>query len=306
MAEKKCAPEEYVSRSGRCCDRCPAGNYVRADCDHTKKTECGCCERGSYTATRNHLRACRMCRQCSASNNQRTVKECMAHKDTVCECLTGFFCYGEPCEHCMPATSCPPGTGVKVPTTGANDTICALCDKGTFSNVSDFQSACQNHTRCQDLGRVLATPGTSTTDAICGNLTCGCSWVLPAGLWLGFVLTILVALGLMCWSAKHKSYKMARSSIPIHEVKKASIITDSLLEPPLPNPASHDPGQKSGLTGGVRLTILTPDDCAVSCSPQDNMDLPATLQTDSSNHHNGTDVPHRSFSEPQEDEWCGT
>ncbi|XP_061770770.1 tumor necrosis factor receptor superfamily member 3-like isoform X3 [Nerophis ophidion] len=257
MAERKCGPEEYESKSGRCCDRCPAGNYVRADCDHAKKTECGCCERGSYTATKNHLRACRMCRQCSA-------------------------------------------------TAGANDTICAPCDQGTFSNVSDFQSACQNHTRCQDLGRVLATPGTSTTDAICGNLTCGCSWVLPAGLWLGFVLTILVALGLMCWTAKHKSHKMARSSIPIHAVKKASIFTDSLVEPPRPNPAPHHPCQKSDMPGGVQLTILSPDDCAVSCSPQDNMDLPATLQTDSSTPRNGTDVYHRSFSEPQEDEWFGT
>ncbi|XP_054638456.1 tumor necrosis factor receptor superfamily member 5 isoform X1 [Dunckerocampus dactyliophorus] len=300
------AEDKYLSKGGRCCDRCPPGSFVQADCDDAKKTQCGACGRGLYTATRNHLSSCIVCRQCSASNNQRTAKECTAHKDTVCGCLTGFFCSRNPCEHCMPATICFPGSGVKVQTTGANDTVCAPCEKGTYSNVSDSQSACQMHTRCEDLGRELKTPGTSTTDAICGDLKSGCPWILPAGLWLGFVLTILAVLGLMCWTAKRKSHKTARSSIPVHEVKTASAIIDSLLEPQLPNPAPYDLCQKSDTTAACQFTIFNPDDSPVSDSTEDNMGLPASLKTDSSDHRNGTDVYHRSYSEPQEDEWCGT
>ncbi|XP_054638457.1 tumor necrosis factor receptor superfamily member 5 isoform X2 [Dunckerocampus dactyliophorus] len=264
------AEDKYLSKGGRCCDRCPPGSFVQADCDDAKKTQCGACGRGLYTATRNHLSSCIVCRQCSASNNQRTAKECTAHKDTVCGCLTGFFCSRNPCEHCMPATICFPGSGVKVQTTGANDTVCAPCEKGTYSNVSDSQSACQMHTRCEDLGRELKTPGTSTTDAICGDL------------------------------------KSARSSIPVHEVKTASAIIDSLLEPQLPNPAPYDLCQKSDTTAACQFTIFNPDDSPVSDSTEDNMGLPASLKTDSSDHRNGTDVYHRSYSEPQEDEWCGT
>ncbi|XP_054638458.1 tumor necrosis factor receptor superfamily member 5 isoform X3 [Dunckerocampus dactyliophorus] len=251
------AEDKYLSKGGRCCDRCPPGSFVQADCDDAKKTQCGACGRGLYTATRNHLSSCIVCRQCSA-------------------------------------------------TTGANDTVCAPCEKGTYSNVSDSQSACQMHTRCEDLGRELKTPGTSTTDAICGDLKSGCPWILPAGLWLGFVLTILAVLGLMCWTAKRKSHKTARSSIPVHEVKTASAIIDSLLEPQLPNPAPYDLCQKSDTTAACQFTIFNPDDSPVSDSTEDNMGLPASLKTDSSDHRNGTDVYHRSYSEPQEDEWCGT
>ncbi|XP_051921229.1 tumor necrosis factor receptor superfamily member 5 isoform X2 [Hippocampus zosterae] len=213
MADAKCnAEEKYLSRAGRCCDRCPAGSFVRADCDRAAETRCVACQRGFYTAARNHLTRCRVCKSCSASNNQMTAEACAADKDTLCKCASGFFCSGDPCDHCMPATSCPPGSGVKVQS-GANDTICAPCGNGTYSNVSDSHSACQTHTRCEDLGRVLKTAGTSTADAICGDFKTGCPWILPAGLWLGYVLTILVVLGLMSWKAKCKSIKTDESAI---------------------------------------------------------------------------------------------
>nr|XP_057909697.1 tumor necrosis factor receptor superfamily member 5 isoform X2 [Doryrhamphus excisus] len=330
MADGKCTAEDrYLSKSGRCCDRCPPGSYVQADCDVAMKTRCGECGRGLYTATRNHLSSCMVCRQCSGSNNQKTLKQCTADKDTVCGCLTGFLCDREPCEDCIPATLCPPGSGLKVQTTEVNDAICAPCEEGTYNNVSDFQSACQIHTRldilelllyciesgvlllcfihrCEDLGRELKTRGTSTSDAICGDLKSGCSWILPAGLWLGFVLTILAVLGLMCWTAKRKARKMARSSIPVPLVTTASVITDSLMEPPLPNPALYDLCQKSDVPSACQLSIFNPDDSAINHSTEDKMDLRTTLMTDSSDRCNGTDVYHRSYSEPQENEWCGT
>ncbi|XP_077433035.1 tumor necrosis factor receptor superfamily member 5 isoform X2 [Vanacampus margaritifer] len=301
MADAKCATEEkYLSKAGICCDRCPAGNFVRADCDHAGKTRCAVCGRGLYTATTNHLKRCHLCKPCSASNHQITDEECAADKDRVCKCELGFFCSGDPCELCMHATSCPPGSGVKVQTSGAIDTICAPCENGTFSNVSDYYSACQTHTRCEDMGRVLKTAGTATTDAICGDFKSGCPWILPAGLWLGFVLTVLVVLGLMCWRAKRKFYKAGRSNVLVPEVRT---IRESLLEPSLHTHKPFDQCHKSDVTEAGQCTLLNMDESAIST--EHNGDLALTLKTDS-DQRNGTEAYHRSLSEPQEVEWCGT
>ncbi|XP_077384293.1 tumor necrosis factor receptor superfamily member 5 [Festucalex cinctus] len=303
MADGKCpADEKYVSKAGRCCDRCPAGSFVRADCDHAGKTQCDVCGHGRYTATTNHLNRCHWCRSCSRSNHQITDEECAADKDRVCKCALGFFCSGDPCEHCTPATSCAPGSGVKVQTSGTNDTICAPCAKGTYSNVSDSYSACQTHTRCEDLGRVLKTAGTATTDAICGDFKSGCPWILPAGLWLGFVLTVLVVLGLMCWRAKRKLCKTGRSNVLVPE---ARTIAEGLLQTSLRAHKTFDECHKRDMTKACRRTLLDMDESAIICSTEHNGDLPLTLKTDS-DQRNGTEADHRSLSEPQENEWCGT
>lgn len=47
-------------------------------------------------------------------NNQRKVNDCAADRDTVCECVTGFYCSDDQCEHCRPVHHCPKGEGVKV------------------------------------------------------------------------------------------------------------------------------------------------------------------------------------------------
>ncbi|XP_019724583.1 tumor necrosis factor receptor superfamily member 5 isoform X1 [Hippocampus comes] len=307
MADAKCNAEKYLSRAGRCCDRCPAGSFVRADCDRAAETRCDACGRGLYTATRNHLTRCRVCKSCSASNNQMTAEACAADKDTVCKCVSGFFCSGDPCDHCMPATSCPLGSGVKVQSRpsinlsgGANDTICTPCGNGTYSNVSDSHSACQSHTRCEDLGRVLKTAGTSTADAICGDFKTDCPWILPAGLWLGFVLTILVVLGLMSWKAKCKSIKTARTNVAIPEERT---ITESLVKPSM---QTHKTFDQSEMTKACQFTLLDLDESAIICRTEHNRDLPLTLQSNSSDQRNGTDAYHRSHLEPQENEWCGT
>uniref|UniRef100_A0A8C7Y9E4 TNFR-Cys domain-containing protein n=1 Tax=Oryzias sinensis TaxID=183150 RepID=A0A8C7Y9E4_9TELE len=95
---------------------------------------------------------------------------CTASRDTVCVCETGYYCSNPDCDHCRSVTSCSQGTGVKVSATRSNDTICQTCEKGTFSNVTDFSSPCKAHTRCEDIGRQLLTPGTKERDAVCGEL----------------------------------------------------------------------------------------------------------------------------------------
>ncbi|KAF7670121.1 hypothetical protein LDENG_00050080 [Lucifuga dentata] len=306
MAKQECKPGEYLSQDGRCCDRCPAGKYVRSDCGSNKKTECVECRRGLYTATKNQLYECLACTDCHSNNKKRTVKQCAADEDTVCECVPGFYCSDARCEHCCLVTRCPVGEGVKVKATRMNDTICAPCEEGTYSNVSDFQSTCQTHTRCEDLGRVMKIPGMSKADAICGHFKSNCPWILPAGLWSGLVLTSLVLLVVLCWRTKRKSHRAARSSVPVYPLELPLLITEL-----------NGLCQESCKVEGCETPLFHPDNVVSFCKLESTKSVdPRSLQTASvsfseSNHinetaENGTSSCLRTHSEPEEDEWCGT
>ncbi|XP_051262116.1 tumor necrosis factor receptor superfamily member 5 [Dicentrarchus labrax] len=309
---------KYISENGRCCDRCPAGSYMKAECDGTEKTKCDECEPGFYTATKNNLRKCHVCKQCSSSYNQRTVTDCRAKHNTVCQCVTGFYCSDNACDHCQPVTSCRLGKGVKVLATQMNDTVCAPCEEGTYSNVTDFHSPCQKHTRCEDFRRVLETPGTKTTDAICGDFKTDCHWMLPAGLWSGLVLTALVLFGLICWREKRKSSRTVSSSVPVKLIEMVPAERNSLLDLPLPSTELKGYCQESCIVNGCELPPFNSDDIAVSDGTHDSMDscrpitpLKVTVSFAESSNKNGsvgyyTSNFQRTFSEPQEDEWCGT
>ncbi|XP_059187438.1 tumor necrosis factor receptor superfamily member 19L isoform X2 [Centropristis striata] len=45
---------------------------------------------------------------------------------------------------------------------------CQLCPTGSFSDALDSE-LCRSHTSCDTLGRKVATPGTATSDAVCGD-----------------------------------------------------------------------------------------------------------------------------------------
>ncbi|XP_070767542.1 tumor necrosis factor receptor superfamily member 5 [Enoplosus armatus] len=317
MAKMNCTKEEY-SKDGRCCDHCHAGSYMQAECDGTKPTKCVECGSGHYTATKNTLPQCHVCKHCSSSNKQRKLKDCTVQQNTECECVTGYYCNNDGCDHCLPVGHCPPGEGVKVQATRTNNTICALCEEGTYSNVTDFQSPCRAHTRCEGIGRELKTPGTGTTDAICGNFKSNCHWILPAGLWSGLVLTALVLFGLIYWRTKRKSDRAARPSVPVTLIDVVPAVPVCPLKLPLPSTELNGYCQQSCTVDSCDLPLLNPDDNAVSCSTEESVDscLPitkckASVSFAESSHVNGsagycTGDFRRTHSEPQEDEWCPT
>ncbi|XP_034030396.1 tumor necrosis factor receptor superfamily member 5 [Thalassophryne amazonica] len=313
MATTGCKSDDmYRVPDGKCCDRCPAGTYVHTECDGTKKTECAQCVHGYYTASKNYLRKCQKCRDCYSNNNHRTVTVCTASEDTQCECVTGFYCSDTQCEHCRPVTHCPVGHGVKVKATRMNNTICAPCEEGTYSNVSDFHSACQTHSRCEDLGKVLKIHGTATADAVCGHFKSHCNWVLPAGLWAGLIVTsLLLLLGITCWRVKRRRHRAARANLDIGPGVPACP-----LQPPLPSTELSGHCQES-CEVDCEKTIFNPDHKVVFCCTQESVkdSFPTTPRTASlsyveSSHTNGkagnwTSTSLTIHSEPQEDEWCG-
>ncbi|XP_034553207.1 tumor necrosis factor receptor superfamily member 5 [Notolabrus celidotus] len=309
--------DKYVTKDDRCCDRCPSGWYIRGECDGTKKTECAECVRGFFTETKNHWFKCLSCKDCS-TKNQRKVKDCTAQEDTVCGCEPGFFCINQSCDHCQRVKHCPLGQGVKVQATRTNNTICAVCEEGTFNNVTDFHSPCKTHTRCGDLGRVLKTPGTPTADAICGDCKTYCHWIIPASLWSGLVLTALVLFGLYCWRRQRKSSRAASLIVPVTLTDKVPVEPVCLLELPLQSKKQNGHCIESCMEEDYKFPLFTPDDNAVSYITEDSVDsshpitpLKVSVSFAESSQQNGsagfcTGNFLRTHSEPQEDEWCGT
>uniref|UniRef100_A0A3Q1F2E0 Tumor necrosis factor receptor superfamily member 5-like n=1 Tax=Acanthochromis polyacanthus TaxID=80966 RepID=A0A3Q1F2E0_9TELE len=310
----RCSSEDKYFSGGRCCDRCDAGKFLKSACNGTKPSECLECGRESYTATKNHGNKCLPCRKCSESNHQKTMLECLADRNAVCECLPGFFCANQECDHCQLASRCPPGEGVQVPATRTNNTICSPCGDGTFSNVTDLQSACKPHTRCEDFGRIQLRAGTSRTDAVCGDFKTQCSWMLPAGLWSGLVLTVLVlVLVFVLWRSKRGSYRAASSKGPVSPAAMAPA-------PPVTQEEFFSHCQETCISDTCKIPIFNPaDEDEAVISVQDSSEdtsLPitpfkASVSFAESAHMNGSTAYCsgnflRSYSEPQEDEYCGT
>ncbi|XP_072251145.1 tumor necrosis factor receptor superfamily member 5 [Leuresthes tenuis] len=317
-----CENDKYKGKDGTCCDRCPAGHYVQVECSATQGTKCDNCRHGHYTATTNYLLKCEVCKNCFERNKLKQVSECTADRNTVCECLEGFFCSTDECDHCKKVTSCGLGFGVKHQATRTNDTICVACAKGSYSNVTDYISSCKPHTRfthtffegiftsiisyvtcrCEDLGRDLRSPGNSTADATCGNFKSHCSWMLPAGLWSGLVLTILIVAVFFLWRARRKSYKSDSCTIPVTLMEIAPAPPLSPLEL-----SSHC--QESGTEDDYKL--FNTDDTLINCSSLPIIQRKLSVSFVESNHNKESSGYNpanflRCHSEPQEDEWCGT
>ncbi|KAK3565860.1 hypothetical protein QTP86_017719 [Hemibagrus guttatus] len=83
---------------------------------------------------------------CSTVNGLRVKTKCTWTSDTVCEPLEGFYCTDEhrgSCRYAMEHKKCSPGEYIKQKGTAVNDTDCAVCENGTYSNGS-FQ-ICKRH-----------------------------------------------------------------------------------------------------------------------------------------------------------------
>ncbi|MEQ2277773.1 hypothetical protein XENORESO_007303 [Xenotaenia resolanae] len=195
MANMNCTDKQNSIKDGRCCDRCPAGKFVKEDCSATNMTKCSDCPPGSFTDELNYLKKCIPCQTCIKNSLKET--HCTAKTDTVCKCKEGFYCSEAKCDHCEPWTLCPVGEGVKIQPTPTTNTVCTPCGNGTYSNITDYSSSCKPHFRCEDYGLQQTSPGTSTTDAICQNCkSCGSSSLDLSILCVIFDLQIL---NIMLW-----------------------------------------------------------------------------------------------------------
>ncbi|XP_052474296.1 tumor necrosis factor receptor superfamily member 5 isoform X1 [Carassius gibelio] len=287
--------------------KCPKGKYMLARCNATSDIVCQICPRRTFIDQENQMSQCRACRECSSTSNMEMVKECEADKNTECRCKPGYFCTHiseSHCDYCSPVSMCPPGKGVDFHHTHLKDTVCRPCPEGTYSDVMDYFSTCKNHTSCDDLGRDVKVPGTSKSDVVCGNFkpcTTSCSWLLPASLWAGFVITALILfliLFIIYWRNKRQSKRLEISLSHISPVLPPDILkypADCDVEKHAEHQQlTHLVGNYSDMDSSIQCDGFMP---TMTMSEKYCLSAAANEFTDSIMCHSNC------HSEPQESEW---
>ncbi|XP_069382937.1 tumor necrosis factor receptor superfamily member 14-like isoform X2 [Paralichthys olivaceus] len=195
-----CHPTEYLI-GNRCCSFCPPGNCVETHCTVFWITSCLPCEKDTFMNLPTARRICLPCTTCGPDSGLKINTSCTATTDSVCEPLEGFYCTDRTRNNCAAAkkhTQCKPGQFIKHRGTALTDSECSDCSNGTFSDGT--RTSCQAHTQCEPLNLQLKRPGTTSTDAECGNT----SLIVTVGIITSVVLFffVLSAIAFVCWKRK--------------------------------------------------------------------------------------------------------
>lgn len=134
---------------------------------------------------------------------------CSYTKNTVCSCMTGYYCRDpatEDCDVCERHSLCVAGEKVKAPGTERTNTVCEKCPTGTFSN-QNMSNSCVAWTSCGDLGMTEKEPGTHLKDAECQPFRSRIAAIIAA-----IVVTPLFILILIYACRKRRNTKARRGN----------------------------------------------------------------------------------------------
>ncbi|KAI8517466.1 TNFR/NGFR cysteine-rich region [Branchiostoma belcheri] len=166
---KTCDETTEYSHRQLCCKKCPAGTYLKNDCDQDHSTpSCTQCPPGTYTRYNNHLRGCLRCHiPCNPSFGFVEVIDCQPHHNRQCRCKEGMYKRHELCV--LDQKPCPPGQGVVKKGSIRTHPVCEDCPPGTFSSKPSLTKACRAWRNCAALGLDTKRAGTATRNAKCGG-----------------------------------------------------------------------------------------------------------------------------------------
>ncbi|XP_041963138.1 tumor necrosis factor receptor superfamily member 5 isoform X2 [Alosa sapidissima] len=296
-----------------CPNKCPKGQYMPT----SSTCECKTCPDGQFTAEENSFPKCRTCEVCNKKDFKQANSTCKADRDTHCVCLEKYYCTDfNPeisCTHCVARLQCDPGEGA-VNYGAPGNTICKPCPEGFFSNVKSYKP-CFPHTNCTAVGREVKVAGTTNLDAVCGNHLCAYPahyWMLPTGLWLGLIVSVIIAI-----IAAYVYWKVMRQSRRPDSASEDLIVRFSPVRAPdiLPPPNElykNKCNEAQPLNHCAVETSSISCDCTVECdgpaspmmtsptSPMRLTPLAATCEA-----AGDSIVSNVCQSEPQEDEWTG-
>ncbi|XP_063055194.1 tumor necrosis factor receptor superfamily member 5 [Engraulis encrasicolus] len=242
--------------------------------------QCNDCPPNEYSAESNSLDHCQLCNSCSKSQHLRVKSDCTPHQNAVCECQADYFCTNtgaESCTHCSQRATCPLGQGAINTGSPDKDTECQPCPPGFYSDVTDYHSPCFPHTNCT--GLVLKREGNSTADSVCEPVKmtppspCRTptlpphTWILPAGLWVGLIISVIVFAAYIYWKRRRQS----RQTVNITDGHGGNIspaLAPDILPPP--------PELKDYKAESTETPLLS---CAVETSPN-SMNCTCTLECD--------------------------
>ncbi|KAJ8413478.1 hypothetical protein AAFF_G00094740 [Aldrovandia affinis] len=196
-SKPSCNQHQYV-KDRRCCSKCGPGKYAFAPCTSDSDTTCRECGTNEYQPDWNNETKCLPQKFCDAGKGFSQVRPQNPLVAVPCQCKPGFQCSLSNCEYCEKIRNCRPGHGLTTDKSGRG--FCVPCENGHFSNDSSIQP-CRPWTNCKELGKTEKQPGSDKTDAVCGPLIPGISWIVVAVLSVIIVIS-LVILFLFCYKDK--------------------------------------------------------------------------------------------------------
>ncbi|KAK1793643.1 hypothetical protein P4O66_011436 [Electrophorus voltai] len=120
---QQCAHGVYSHEAFQCC-RCQTGHHVLDHCSTGQATQCAQCPDGTFMAHPNGEESCEHCTHCQHARHLEVKQNCTDKTNTVCRCLSGYYCdKGEDCFTCYSCEKCE-GLGVKVACTATSNTVC--------------------------------------------------------------------------------------------------------------------------------------------------------------------------------------
>ncbi|OPL20485.1 tumor 11b necrosis factor receptor superfamily member, partial [Mytilus galloprovincialis] len=130
----------YRANNGLTCLVCPPGFYRKSDCT-TNGTISACepCKGGYYNNQYNIATSCARCIAYCIDKNAVLETTCNATADMTCRCKDGYFNHSKGSGEwiCLQHSLCLPGTELRNTGTPEHNTVCTMCENGTFSpNVS--------------------------------------------------------------------------------------------------------------------------------------------------------------------------
>ncbi|XP_051282418.1 LOW QUALITY PROTEIN: tumor necrosis factor receptor superfamily member 14-like [Dicentrarchus labrax] len=167
VPKSDCGPTEYAASAGLCCPRCNTGTVVIRDCTPQSGTRCSPCKTGTFMNQPNGLKSCFSCTSCDKSHGLFAQQECTGSRDALCDVLEGYFCRSwaddSGCSSADKHTRCVPGQRVKEAGTSRNDTVCEVCQPGSFSQDG---VDCTAWTVCPET-QVKVKEGSTSSDVVC-------------------------------------------------------------------------------------------------------------------------------------------
>ncbi|VDI55318.1 nerve growth factor receptor (TNFR superfamily member 16), partial [Mytilus galloprovincialis] len=159
----------YRANNGLTCLVCPSGFYRKYDCT-TNGTIAACepCKGGYYNNQYNIATSCARCSAYCIDKNAVPETTCNATADMSCRCKDGYFNHSKGSGEwiCIQHSPCKPGTELQTTGTPEHDTVCTMCENGTFSPNVSLTAKCLPCSTC-DGERKVQKACDEKTDVIC-------------------------------------------------------------------------------------------------------------------------------------------
>ncbi|XP_063408620.1 tumor necrosis factor receptor superfamily member 11B-like [Mytilus trossulus] len=196
----------YTATNGLTCLVCPPGFYRKSDC--TTNSTIAVCEPCKDRHYNNQYNIATSCAQCSAyciDKNAVPETTCNATADMTCRCKDGYFNHSKGSGEwiCLQHSPCQPGTELRNTGTPEHNTVCNMCENGTFSPNMSLTAKCLPCSTC-DGDRKIHKACNEKTDVICSSHDTTPIVNIVVAVVITFIAIAVIVIAVVCLHRKGK------------------------------------------------------------------------------------------------------